>query len=145
MPIDIVSSLGVAYNILSWIISAVHAHKASKEQLGVLVASTKQLLSTLNAEFSNSRLVPQKCAKPLEDLETCAWYSHFLFTCTLNLHVRLLQDIHHFVEHEKESGFLKMLFQKDVRVFKIEVFHKRIGGCINAFQVCFPMRPVSMG
>ncbi|KAJ7268960.1 kinase-like domain-containing protein [Mycena rebaudengoi] len=117
MPVEIVSSLGIAYTILKWIVSAVQAHNASKEQLGVLVASTEQLLSTLNAEFSKSRLVPEKCAKPLEDLET------------------LLRDIHRFVEKEKESGFLKMLFQKDTRVFKIEAFHKRIGGCINAFQI----------
>jgi hypothetical protein len=139
MPAEIVSSLGTVFTILSWIISAVQAHKASKEQLGVLVASTKQLLWTLNAEFSKSRLVPEECAKPLEDLDMCAWSSHFLFAFALNLHMRLLRDIHRFVEKEKESGFLKMLFQKDARVFKIETFHKRIGGCINAFQVCFPV------
>jgi hypothetical protein len=138
MPVEIVSSLGIAYTILKWIVSAVQAHNASKEQLGVLVASTEQLLSTLNAEFSKSRLVLEKCAKPLEDLETCAWSSHFLFAFALNLDVRLLREIHRFVEKEKESGFLKMLFQKDTRVFKIEAFHKRIGGCINAFQVYFP-------
>ncbi|KAF7339029.1 Kinase-like protein [Mycena venus] len=117
MPLDIVSSLGTAYTILSWIVSAVQAHNANKEQLGVLVASTKQLLSALNTEFNESRLAPEKCAKPLEDLET------------------LLRDIHRFVENEKESGFLKMLFQRDARAFKIEAFHKRIGGCINAFQI----------
>jgi hypothetical protein len=71
--------------------------------------------------------VPEKCAKPLEDLETCAWSYLFLFAFALNLHARLLWDIHRCVEHEKDSGFLKMLFQKDARVFKIEAFQKRIG------------------
>ncbi|KAJ7328824.1 kinase-like domain-containing protein [Mycena albidolilacea] len=117
MPVNIVSSLGTAFAVLSWIVSTVQALHASKEQMGVLVTSTKQLLATLNTEFSESRLVPEKCVKPLEDLET------------------LLRDIHRFAENEKGSGFLKMLFQKDARAFKIVAFHKRIGGCINAFQI----------
>ncbi|KAJ6574586.1 kinase-like domain-containing protein [Mycena capillaripes] len=114
---DIVSTLGTAYAILGFIVSSWQAYDASKEQLGVLINSTKQLLTTLNTEFRKSRLIPEKCEKPLEDLET------------------LLRDIHRFVENEKDSGFLKMLFQKDARVFKIEAFHKRIGGCINSFQI----------
>jgi hypothetical protein len=88
MPVNIVSSLGTAFAVLSWIVSTVQALHASKEQMGVLVTSTKQLLATLNTEFSESRLVPEKCAKPLEDLETWARSTNPLFAFALNLYVQ---------------------------------------------------------
>ncbi|KAK6988023.1 kinase-like protein [Favolaschia claudopus] len=49
---------------------------------------------------------------------------------------RLLQDIHRFVDNEKEAGFMKMLLLKDMRLSAIETFNKRIGTLINRFQVC---------
>ncbi|KAF8212693.1 hypothetical protein K438DRAFT_1957310 [Mycena galopus ATCC 62051] len=48
---------------------------------------------------------------------------------------RLLRDIHRFVETEKDSGFLKMLLQKDGHSSKIEAFYRRIGISIAAFQI----------
>ncbi|KAF7358316.1 Kinase-like protein [Mycena venus] len=114
---DIVSALGTAYTVLDFIISTVKALETRKEQLWVLAKSAKQLLAILNTEFSESRLVPEKCVQALEDLET------------------LLRDIHRFVETEKAEGFLKMLFLKDARISKIETFHVRIGMCMNAFQI----------
>ncbi|KAF7328273.1 Kinase-like protein [Mycena venus] len=114
---DIVSALGTAYTILEFIVSTVQALEARKEQLGFLAKSAKQLLATLNTEFRESRLVPEKCVQGLEDLET------------------LLRDIHRFVETQKTEGFLKMLFLKDAHISKIEDFHMRIGMCMNAFQI----------
>ncbi|KAJ7857521.1 kinase-like domain-containing protein [Mycena leptocephala] len=114
---DIVSALGTAYTVLEFIVTTVQALEARKEQIGVLAKCAKQLLATLNTEFSESRLVPEKCVQALEDLET------------------LLRDIHCFVETEKAEGFLKMLFLKDARISKIEAFHMRIGMCMNAFQI----------
>ncbi|KAF7333207.1 Kinase-like protein [Mycena venus] len=67
---DIVSALGTAYTILEFIVSTVQALEARKEQLGFLAKSAKQLLATLNTEFRESRLVPEKCVQALEDLET---------------------------------------------------------------------------
>ncbi|KAJ7192586.1 kinase-like domain-containing protein [Mycena pura] len=117
MITDIVSALGTAYTVLQFIVSTVQAVEARKEQIVVLAKSAEQLLVTLNTEFSESRLVPEKCIRALADFET------------------LLRDIHRFVETEKEVSFIKMLFQKDARVSKIEAFHIRIGMCINAFQI----------
>ncbi|KAF7353978.1 Kinase-like protein [Mycena venus] len=71
----------------------------------------------LNTEFSEARLVPEKCSKALEDLAT------------------LLRDIYRFVETEKNSGFLTALLQKDGRLFNIEAFYRRIGMSITAFQI----------
>ncbi|KAJ7347947.1 kinase-like domain-containing protein [Mycena albidolilacea] len=113
----IVSALGTAYTVLEFIVTTVQALEDRKEQIGVLTKSAKQLLATLNTEFSESRLVPEKCVQALDDLET------------------LLRDIHRFVETEKTEGFLKMLFVKDARISKIEAFYMRIGMCMNAFQI----------
>ncbi|KAJ6552815.1 hypothetical protein B0H19DRAFT_154718 [Mycena capillaripes] len=117
MPVDTVLALKTAFTILRSIRSTVQLINASKEQLRLLSAFTMELLTTLNTEFRESRLVPDKFAKALTDLEM------------------LLHDIHRFVEIEKESGFLKMLIQKDTRFSKIEAFYKRIGMTIAAFQI----------
>jgi hypothetical protein len=131
---DIVSALGTAYTVLEFIVTTVQALEARKEQIGVLAKCAKQLLATLNTEFSESRLVPEKCVQALEDLETCVAIvsSAGVKRCII---YRLLRHIHCFVETEKAEGFLKMLFLKDARISKIEAFHMRIGMCMNAFQV----------
>ncbi|KAF7346776.1 Kinase-like protein [Mycena sanguinolenta] len=117
MSLPIVPALGAAFTVLGFVVSTIQALEANKDQLRVLTTSCQQLLTTLNKEFSELRLVPDKCTKPLADLET------------------LLRDIHRFAEKEQESGFLKILLQKDARVFKIEAFQKRIGLCISAFEI----------
>ncbi|KAJ7114288.1 kinase-like domain-containing protein [Mycena epipterygia] len=117
MSLPIFPALSAAFTVLGFIVSSIQAQEASRGQLNVLSTSTEQLLTILNKEFSELRLVPAKCVKPLADLEA------------------LLRDIHRFSENEKESGFLKMLFQRDARVFKIEAFQRRIGMCINAFEI----------
>ncbi|KAJ7259138.1 kinase-like domain-containing protein [Mycena haematopus] len=117
MSLPIVPALGAAFTVLGFVVSSIQALDANKEQLRVLSTSCQQLLTTLNKEFSELRLVPAKCAKPLADLEA------------------LLRDVHRFAETERASGFLKILFQKDARIFKIETFQKRIGMCISAFQI----------
>ncbi|KAJ7761711.1 kinase-like domain-containing protein [Mycena metata] len=117
MSLPIVPALSAAFTVLSFIVSRIQALEASRGQLNVLSTSTEQLLTTLNKEFSELRLIPAKCVKPLADLEA------------------LLRDIHRFADNEKESGFLKMLFQRDGRVSKIEAFQRRIGMCINAFEI----------
>ncbi|KAJ7483808.1 hypothetical protein B0H11DRAFT_2020595 [Mycena galericulata] len=117
MSLPIVPALSTAFTVLSFIVSRIQAQEASRGQLNVLSSSTEQLLTILNKEFRELRLVPAKCVKPLADLEA------------------LLRDIHRFAENEKESGFLKMLFQRDARVFKIEAFQRRIGMCINTFEI----------
>ncbi|KAF7355893.1 Kinase-like protein [Mycena venus] len=117
MSLPIVPALSAAFTVFSFIVSSIQAQEASRDQLNVLSTSTEQLLTTLNKEFSELRLVPAKCVKPLADLES------------------LLRDIHRFAEKETDSGFLKMLFQRDARVFKIEAFQRRIGMCINAFEI----------
>ncbi|KAJ7649114.1 kinase-like domain-containing protein [Mycena polygramma] len=117
MSLPIVPALSTAFTILTFIVSSIQAQKASRAQLDVLATSTEQLLTTLNREFSELHLAPANCARPLAELEA------------------LLREIHRFAEHEKESGFLKMLFQRDVRVFKIEAFQRRIGMCVDAFEI----------
>jgi hypothetical protein len=47
----------------------------------------------------------------------------------------LLQDIHRFIQKEREKPFLKSLLNKDSRINKIESFYRRIGLTIGAFHV----------
>ncbi|KAJ6495430.1 kinase-like domain-containing protein [Mycena sanguinolenta] len=117
LPPAIEPALGAAFTVLGFVVSSIQALKANKNQLMVLTTSCQQLLTTLNKEFSERRLIPAKCAKPLADLEA------------------LLRELHRFAESEQEHGFLKILFQKDARVFKIETFQKRVGTCISAFEI----------
>ncbi|KAF7344400.1 Kinase-like protein [Mycena sanguinolenta] len=117
LPPAVVPALGAAFTVLGFVVSSIQALEANKDQLRVLSTSCQQLLTTLNKEFSERRLIPEKCAKPLADLEA------------------LLREIHRFAEREQELGFLKTLFQKDVRIFKIEAFQKRVGTCISAFEL----------
>ncbi|KAJ7912675.1 kinase-like domain-containing protein [Mycena leptocephala] len=117
MSFSIVPALSGVFTVFGFIVASIQAVETSKNQLNALTMSTQQLLTTLNEEFSESRLVAGKCVKPLSELE------------------KLLRDIHRFVETEKESSFLKTLFQKDSRIFKIDAFHRQIGMCIKAFEI----------
>ncbi|KAJ7020515.1 hypothetical protein C8F04DRAFT_1050769 [Mycena alexandri] len=114
---EIVAALRTSYSVYSFIVATIQQVQSSKNQLQVLATATKQLLSTLNTEFTESRLVATRCARPLVDLET------------------LLRQVHRFVEEEKERAFLRLLLQKDSRIAKIELFHRRLGMCVNAFQI----------
>ncbi|KAJ6528988.1 hypothetical protein B0H19DRAFT_1274608 [Mycena capillaripes] len=86
----------------------------SKQQLQVLAKGVGELLSTLNAEFKGSRIVAAKCVKPLGDLDL------------------LLQDIHRFVQKEREKSFLKSLLNKDSRFNHLDSFYRRIGLTISS-------------
>ncbi|KAK7006315.1 kinase-like protein [Favolaschia claudopus] len=117
MPLDVVSVLSTAFTIAQFIHSTVERIQTSKQQLRLLSASAATLLTTLNEEFSEARILPERCAQPLADLEI------------------LLQDIHRFVDNEKEAGFMKILLLKDMRLSAIEIFNRRIGTLITRFQV----------
>jgi hypothetical protein len=71
MSLPIVPALSAAFTVLGFIVSSIQAQEASRGQLNVLSTSTEQLLTILNKEFSELRLVPAKCVKPLADLEAC--------------------------------------------------------------------------
>ncbi|KAJ7025722.1 kinase-like domain-containing protein [Mycena alexandri] len=112
-----VPGLSSAFRLFSFIVSSVQATRESKKQLHVLANGVGQLLSTLNAEFRESRIVVANCAKSLSDLE------------------KLLQDIHRFVQKEREKPFLKSLLNKDSRINQIESFYRHIELTVGAFQI----------
>ncbi|KAJ7601482.1 kinase-like domain-containing protein, partial [Roridomyces roridus] len=125
MVVDVVTVLRTAYTILKFIHSTVESIKTSKEQLTLLSSSVTDLLTTLNSELIESRLLPDRCTKALADLET------------------LLRDIHRFIETEQDTGFLKLLLQQDARSAKVESFYRRIGMATAAFQIV-SLRSVQM-
>jgi hypothetical protein len=47
----------------------------------------------------------------------------------------ILQDIHRFVQKERDKPFLKLLFNKDLRINQIESFYQHIRLAISAFHV----------
>ncbi|KAJ7439007.1 kinase-like domain-containing protein [Mycena galericulata] len=112
-----VPGLSSAFSVFNFIVSSVQAVKESKKQLQVLAKGIGELLSTLNAEFRGSRIVTANCVKPLADLQN------------------LLQDIHRFVQKERDKAFLKSLLNKDSRINQIESFYRRIGLTVSAFHI----------
>ncbi|KAJ7898239.1 hypothetical protein B0H14DRAFT_2557275 [Mycena olivaceomarginata] len=112
-----VPGLSSAFRLFTFIVSSVQAARESKEKLQVLAKGVGELLSTLNSEIRGSGIVAANCVKPLADLEN------------------LLQDIHRFVQKEREKSFLKSLFNKDRRINQIESFYRRIGFTVSAFHI----------
>ncbi|KAK7045316.1 kinase-like protein [Favolaschia claudopus] len=114
MPVDVVSALTTAFSLAEFIRSTIQSIETSKEQLQLLSVSADAILTTLNKEFAEARLLPDKCADSLVELEV------------------LLQEILRFVESEKDAGFMKILLMKDVRMNKMDAFHKRIETFISS-------------
>ncbi|KAJ7191761.1 kinase-like domain-containing protein, partial [Mycena pura] len=112
-----VPGLSSAFRLFTFIISSVQAARESKKQLQVLAKGVGELLSTLNSEIRESKIVAETCVKPLADLDN------------------LLQDIHRFVEKQRDKSFLKSLFNKDQRIYQIESFYRRIGLVVSAFHI----------
>ncbi|KAJ6470933.1 hypothetical protein C8R45DRAFT_1014930 [Mycena sanguinolenta] len=112
-----VPGLSAAFTLLRTIVSAIQQVSGSKQQLALLAQSAAQLLQTLNAEFSASRLMQSTCAQPLRDLHG------------------LLLDIQAFVREEQARPFLKALWAQDSRMEGIDAFHRRMGTLADAFQI----------
>ncbi|KAF8139574.1 kinase-like domain-containing protein [Mycena galopus ATCC 62051] len=112
-----VPGLSAAFTLLKFIVSSIQTLQASRKQLEGLAKAAGQLLATLNSEFKGSRLIVAECKEQLTDLQT------------------LLEDIHRFVDKEQARGFFKSLLKMDSRVASIEVFYRRIGIIVNAFQI----------
>ncbi|KAJ7154056.1 kinase-like domain-containing protein [Mycena filopes] len=117
MPLAVVPALTTAFTLLKFIHAEIQAVQTLRSQLNVLYTSAEQLLQALHTEFAESRLVPTKCAKQLAGLEA------------------LLQEIHRFIDRGKNTGFLKLLLQKDSQISQIDSFYKRLGMCIDSFQI----------
>jgi hypothetical protein len=64
-----VPGLSPTFKLFASIVSSVQAARESKKQLQALAKGVGELLSTLNTEFSESRIVATNCVKPLADLE----------------------------------------------------------------------------
>ncbi|KAJ7843249.1 kinase-like domain-containing protein [Mycena olivaceomarginata] len=112
-----VPGLSAAFTLLRFIVSSIQTLQASRKQLEGLAKAAGRLLATLNSEFKESRLIVGKCKEQLTDLQT------------------LLEDIHRFVDKEQARGFFKSLLKMDSRVASIELFYRRIGIIVNAFQI----------
>ncbi|KAJ7740288.1 kinase-like domain-containing protein [Mycena olivaceomarginata] len=105
-----VPGLSAAFTLLRFIVSSIQTLQASRKQLEGLAKAAGRLLATLNSEFKESRLI-------VGNLQT------------------LLEDIHRFVDKEQARGFFKSLLKMDSRVASIELFYRRIGIIVNAFQI----------
>ncbi|KAF7362950.1 Kinase-like protein [Mycena venus] len=112
-----IPGLSAAFTLLRFIVSSIQTLQASKKQLEGLAKAAGQLLATLNSEFKASRLIVANCKEQLTDLQT------------------LLEDIHRFVDKEQARGFFKSLLRMNSRVASIELFYRRIGIIVDAFQV----------
>ncbi|KAJ7605721.1 hypothetical protein FB45DRAFT_952116 [Roridomyces roridus] len=113
-----VPGLAAAFTVFHFICSCVRTIRVRQKQLAVLSNAIAQLLSTLQQEFEANRLVPISCVQPLH-----------------NLH-QLLNDIHKFVQAEKDRSFFKaMLLHTDSQVSMITMFYHRIDTATSSFQI----------
>jgi hypothetical protein len=64
-----VPGLSSAFTLFTFIVSSVQAAQESKKQLQVLAKGVGELLSTLNSEIRESKIVAANCVEPLADLE----------------------------------------------------------------------------
>jgi hypothetical protein len=64
-----VPGLSSAFRLFTFIVSSVEATRESKKQLQFLAKGVGELLSTLNSEIRESRIVAVNCVKPLAELE----------------------------------------------------------------------------
>jgi hypothetical protein len=65
-----VPGLTCAFKLFTFIIvTSVHTARESRKQLHFLAKGVGELLSTLNSEFRESRIVAANCVEPLADLE----------------------------------------------------------------------------
>ena len=65
-PVD---PLSIVFSIAKNILSGIHHVKASKRQLAALGEATARLLSTLNKEYSEGRLVESDTSDALQNLQ----------------------------------------------------------------------------
>ncbi|KAJ7622505.1 kinase-like domain-containing protein [Roridomyces roridus] len=112
-----VPGLHAAFTVFKFIYSSTQAARASQKQLVVLANALAQLLLTLQGEFESQRLTLKSCKQPLRDL------------------IGLLNDIHKFIQKERDRSFLTTVIQADSRVAAIELFYHRIGTTTTAFQI----------
>ncbi|KAJ7655480.1 hypothetical protein B0H17DRAFT_1214001 [Mycena rosella] len=112
-----VHGLNTAYKIFRFILSSVKEVQDRKKQFEALAIAIGQLLRALDSEFRASRLIVASCGEQLRDLEN------------------LLQEIHRFVHKEQQRDFLMSLLTKDSRIAKIEIYYRRIGTIVSAFEI----------
>ncbi|KAJ7607962.1 hypothetical protein FB45DRAFT_392371 [Roridomyces roridus] len=114
-----VPGLAAAFTVFHFICSCVRTIRVRQKQLAVLSNVIAQLLSTLQQEFEANRLVPISCVQPLH-----------------NLH-QLLNDIHKFVQAEKDRSFFKaiLLHTAASQVSVIDMFYHRIATATSSFQI----------
>jgi hypothetical protein len=79
--LDPLSVLSGAFTIYNFILSAVADVQGSKKQLDFLAMSLHRLLTTLDTEFRESRLIASRCVSPLMDLKA---YDEFNMTSSSN-------------------------------------------------------------
>jgi hypothetical protein len=126
--------LAPAFSALRFIWLSVQQVQASQQQLEALAQSIAQLLHMLDEEFRAGRLLQSRTSTPLADL--CRYVRfHCAVDPSLNFSYRLLDEVSAFIQNEKSSSFLKLLFTKDQRISQIQGFHKRIHNSVISFQV----------
>ncbi|KAF7362871.1 Kinase-like protein [Mycena venus] len=114
--------LHASFSILRLIHDSVNQVQTNKTQLWILNELTAQLLGALNEEFRAGRISASGFSTQISDLES------------------VLKEINGFVDKIRAQHFLKSMVTKDDTMDKIEVFHRRINGLIQVFQITSVLR-----
>lgn len=134
-----VPGLSAVFSILRIMVSTVQEAQVSRQQLIALAASTAQLMKTLNAEYTSGRLSTNGSVEALKNLERWVLLqllTRLKATPVFHLwHIRLLNQISEFVQHQTACSFLKSMYNKYERVAQIDAYHHQLETLVISFQV----------
>ncbi|TFK68136.1 kinase-like protein [Pluteus cervinus] len=112
-----VPCLKAAFTVLKFIWEAVEESKTLAEQWKTLTGIIANYLKILDESYKSGRIMPANTKAQLDALDA------------------LLQEILKYKRTESHHGFLKSLYLQGEHITAIEQFHRRIAGCLNAFNI----------
>jgi hypothetical protein len=134
LSISPIPYLARAFSTLKFICSSVDQVQASKSQLETLAQSIAQLLQALNGEYRTRRLLQVRTSVALSDLSRLVVFAMQGSLMYIVPSRRLLDDISNFVQKEVSSSFLKLLFNKNRRVSRIDNYYAHVDVVVESFQ-----------
>jgi hypothetical protein len=126
--------LAPAFSTLRFISSSIDQVQASKSQLETLAQSIAQLLQTLDEEYRTRGPLQVRTSVALSDLSRLVGFAMHVRLMYIVPLCRLLDEISVFVQKEVSSSFLKLLFNKNRRISRIDSYYAHIGTVMESFQ-----------
>lgn len=129
-----VPGLSSAWGVFHIIWQSIQAYQESRVRLSVLAYCIAQLLCAIDGNFKDHRLVLSKVERQIAELERYVEVSNIIAITQL-IPRQLAQGGSGFCQEVVKCGFLKRWIRSRDHDLNIDVFHKRISACVDAFQL----------